>query len=240
MVCNLIFAKKSDFISDFLDSDINKSGILSAWTGIQNLTGYWNVNSYTAWCEHTTPRRPWMCKGISEKLTNTAFLLPCCQFASGKAASHYGTVTALPLPCGLCSCCFWRRQRLLCCLSRYTHKRAASLIAAFLSDGLHWCSSCSPSRFKKLCPFLTQRWNVQLGIGLAALQWIGSAWVHTSLLCCDVEQDARRKRTYLALTVIILPLLNGNAFGRVFSIQLAWFVVLFWRLNVVYNQRLLQ
>lgn len=48
------------------------------------------------------------------------------------------------------------------------------------------------------------------------------------------------KRSYLALAVIILPLLNGNAFGRVFSIQLPWFVVLFWRLNVVYNQRLLQ
>lgn len=182
--------------------------------------------------QHTTP---WICKGIPQELREDCILLPCCQFPPGKAASHCGTVSALSLPCGLCSCCSWRRQRLLCCLPQHTHKLVHSLIVVFLSDGL----CCVPlvycqenvALFDSMLKCKARHWSC-----FPAVNWFSLCPHVFVVLWCR----ARRKRTYLAPAVIILPLLNGNAFGRVFSIQLAWFVVLFWRLNVVYNQTLLQ
>lgn len=145
------------------------------------------------------------------------FLPPRCQFSPGRAASRCATVTALSLPCGLCSCCSWRRRALRRCLSPSTPIKTC---------GFSYCYSLVVSF--SLCPFLVLAVLVRdilssptptAGLGSAKDQFNPS--LLAPLLRCDVEQDARQgKRSYLALAVIILPLLNGNAFGRVFSIQL--------------------
>ncbi len=156
-----------------------------------------------------------MCEENPQKLNEQCFfasLLPVFPWHSSVSLCHSDCSLFAMWPVQLF---FLAKLKTLCCVSQCSHKLADSLIVVFLPDCL-FSAFFSLSRFKRWCPCLTHGCNVQLGVGLAALEWTGSTWVLRSLLCCDVEQDARRKRTYLALTVVILPSLNGDAFGSLF------------------------
>lgn len=145
--------------------------------------------------------------------------------------SCYGTMTALSLPRGPCSCWFWQKERffILSLTVHPKHADSTAILPFFTQSSISFCSI-----FKNVSMFVSYLcWLLRLHESVPLRQ---------SCLCCIVlgKHGTKRENNYLVLNVIIPPLLNRNAFGKVFPIKLVWFVVLFWRLNVVYNQNIRQ
>lgn len=164
-------------------------------------------------------------------LMNAAFLLPCCQYSPWQ-----GCVLLWHSDCSLSA--MWLVQLLA---SAWAETPLLSNSTP-ISSRNHLLMRLSLTVFAVLMLCTAQVQSTSLfdcKLKCATRHWSSFALMNQfsqGLFVTIYETGCKEKKNFLMADILLS--VNGNVVERIFSIQLLWFVMLFWRLNVVCNQSL--